>query len=50
MQDGHICYNNVHKRKTFVGKPDLAALIGRMIRLRFTMRDCKLYAFQFVEK
>jgi len=50
VQDGHIYYNNVHKRVTLAGKPDLTALIGRIIRLRFTMRDCKLYAFQFVEK
>jgi hypothetical protein len=45
-----IYYNDVHKRVTFAGKSDLTALIGRTIRLRFTMRDCKLYAFQFVEK
>jgi hypothetical protein len=51
VQDGHIYYNNVHtKRVTFAGTPDLTALIGRTIRLRFTMRDCKLYAFHSVGK
>ena len=43
-----IYYNNVHKRVTFRGHPDLSALAGRPVRLRFVMRDCKLYAFQFL--
>ena len=29
-------------------KDDLSALAGKVIRLRFTMRSTKLYAFQFV--
>ena len=32
----------------FRGHPDLSALAGRPVRLRFVMRDCKLYAFQFL--
>lgn|GEM_PF-2399325 len=45
-----IYYNNVHKCMTFAGKPDLTALIGRTIRLRFNMRERKPHAFQFVGK
>lgn len=42
-----IYYNHVHKRVTFQGRSDLSALAGKPIRLRFALRDCKLYAFQF---
>jgi hypothetical protein len=43
-----IYYNNIYKQVTFGGKADLSALAGRTIRLRFRMRDCKLYSFQFL--
>jgi hypothetical protein len=29
--------------------PDVAALAGRPVRLRFVLRSAKLFAFQFVE-
>jgi len=34
---------------TWGGKADLEELAGKPIRIRFVMRDCKLYAFQFVK-
>ncbi|MBW8039914.1 MAG: hypothetical protein FVQ85_07950 [Planctomycetes bacterium] len=37
------------KRGRWQGNTDVSSLAGRPIRLRFTMRDCKLYAFQFIE-
>ena len=44
-----VYYNHLHKRVTFGGHEDLSTLAGKTIRLRFIMRDCKLYAFQFRE-
>ena len=42
-----IYHNNVRKTVTWNGKSDLADLQGKPVRLRFVMRDCKLYAIQF---
>jgi hypothetical protein len=28
----------------------VAAFAGKPVKLRFLMRDCKLYAFQFVDR
>lgn len=40
--------NYVAHAVTWQGKDDVGALAGKPVRLRFVMRDCKLYAFQFV--
>jgi hypothetical protein len=39
--------NSVRMTAKWKGNPDLAALEGQAIRLRFRMRSAKLYAFQF---
>lgn len=39
--------NHIEKTATWNGKDDLSSLRGRVVRLRFVMRACKLYAFQF---
>jgi hypothetical protein len=38
---------NVRQVMTWKGHPDLAALAGQGVTLRFTLRNVKLYAFQF---
>jgi hypothetical protein len=43
-----IIGNSVARRVTWKGSPDVAALAGRPVSLRFAMRSTKLYAFQFV--
>ena len=40
--------NGVAQEVWWQGRPDLDALNGRPIRLKFKMRSAKLYAFQFV--
>jgi len=40
--------NFIAKTVSWQGNSDLSDLAGRPIRLRFVMRDAKLYAFQFV--
>ncbi len=30
------------------GRPDVSSLAGQPVRLRFVMRDARLYSFQFV--
>ena len=42
-----VYYNSPRKVVTFRGHEDLFSLAGKIIRLRFKMRDCRLYAFQF---
>src|SRR6185503_20519855 len=39
--------NNVRMPVTWKGKSDVSKLAGQAIKLRFKLRDCKLYAFQF---
>ncbi|MBN1347727.1 MAG: hypothetical protein JXQ73_33890 [Phycisphaerae bacterium] len=39
--------NHVAKRVTWRGEADLSNLCHRPVRLRFVMRACKLYGFQF---
>ena len=39
--------NGVSKTVTWQGRDDASAAAGRPVRLRFVMRDVKLYAFQF---
>jgi hypothetical protein len=39
--------NNVRMPVTWKGKSDVSTLAGKAIKLRFKLRDCKLYAFQF---
>ena len=39
--------NSVAKTVTWQGKSDVASLAGKPVRLRFVMRDMKLYAFHF---
>jgi hypothetical protein len=43
------CGNDVALLVTWSSDSDLARLAGKPIRLRFAMRDCKLYAFQFLD-
>ena len=39
--------NAVSKTITWRGRSDLSGLVGKPVRLRFVLRDMKLYAFQF---
>jgi hypothetical protein len=41
--------NAVNQTVTWGDNDTLASLVDKPIKLRFLMRDCKLYAFQFVE-
>ena len=41
--------NSVRLPVTWKSKTDLASLARKPIRIRFSMRDCKLYAFRFVD-
>lgn len=41
--------NSVSRPVTWGANDSVAALAGKSIRIRFLMRDCKLYAFQFTE-
>jgi len=41
--------NAVHHQVSWNGKADVSSLAGRPVRLRFEMRSCRLYAFQFAE-
>lgn len=43
-----IVGNAVRLPVTWSGAPALSSLEGAPVKIRFTMRDCKLYAFQFV--
>ncbi|MFN0195538.1 MAG: hypothetical protein ACKVT0_02250 [Planctomycetaceae bacterium] len=45
-----IYHNNIRKTVSWKGNADSTSLIGKPIRMRLVMRDCKLYAFQFAEK
>jgi hypothetical protein len=42
--------NYIRKVATWNGSNDVSSLAGKVIRLRFVMRDTKLYAFQFKSK
>ena len=42
-----LCCNSVRAQATWAGGSDLGRLAGRPVRLRFVMRDCRLYAFRF---
>ena len=42
-----IAGNSVRMAVVWRGRRDLAALAGQVVRLKFTMRDAALYAFQF---
>lgn len=44
---GWIVGNSVRHKVNWSGSKSLASLAGQTIRLRFVMRDCELYAFQF---
>ena len=39
--------NHIHYRVTWNGDGDVSALAGRPLRLRFVMRNARLFAFQF---
>jgi len=39
--------NNVRMPVRWQGKGDVSKLAGQAVKLRFKLRDCKLYAFQF---
>lgn len=40
--------NFIRRTVTWQGNEDVSALAGKALKLRFVMRACKLYAFQFV--
>lgn len=40
--------NSVRVPVAWKGQADLGSVAGEPVRVRFAMRDCKLYAFQFV--
>ena len=42
--------NHVHHTATWRGKSDLSGVAGRSVRLRFNMRNTRLFAFQFCEE
>ena len=44
-----ICGNSVRMPVRWGKSGDVGALAGKPVRIRFVMRDCKLYAFQFVD-
>ncbi len=44
-----LCGNSVRMPVSWGKTHDVGAYAGKPVRLRFVMRDCKLYAFQFVE-
>ena len=44
-----LCGNSVKMPVTWDENQDVSELSGYPIRLRFTMRDCKLYSFAFAE-
>lgn len=44
-----IARNSVRMPVVWKGNPDLSALVGRTVRMRFHMTNASLYAFQFKE-
>jgi len=42
-----LCCNSVRARAAWAGGNGMGRLAGRPVRLRFVMRDCRLYAFRF---
>lgn len=40
--------NHIRVRATWNGKDDVGSLAGKSVRLRFVMRDSRLYSFQFL--
>jgi hypothetical protein len=43
-----ICGNSVRMPVCWGERQDVSELAGKPIKIRFVMRDCKLYAFQFM--
>jgi hypothetical protein len=43
-----VSADSVHHVVSWSGGPGIAALAGKTVRLRFELKDAKLYAFQFV--
>ena len=41
--------NSVRMSVSWEGKSDVSKLAGKAVKLYFKLRDCKLYAFQFVK-
>ena len=44
----YICGNSVRMPVCWGDRQDVSELAGKPIKIRFVMRDCKLYAFQFI--
>jgi hypothetical protein len=44
-----ICGNSVRMPVGWTGKQSVTELAGRPVKLHFIMRECKLYAFQFIK-
>ncbi|MEW4528364.1 hypothetical protein [Maioricimonas sp. JC845] len=48
LDDCDVIYGDeIDRTVTWSGDPDLGALSGRAVRLRFVLRDCDLYSFRF---
>jgi len=45
----HTC-NEINRVVTWRNKSDVSRLAGKPVRLRFALRNCDLYAFQFVKQ
>ena len=45
-----VCGNSVRMPVCWGKRRDVSELAGKPIRVRFAMRDCKLYAFQFTSR
>jgi len=44
-----LCGNSVRMPVTWGENRDVSRLAGKPVKIRFVMRDCKLYAFQFIK-
>ena len=45
-----IYHNNLRKIVSWKGRSDLSSVAGQVVRLKFQLRDSKLYALQFGRK
>lgn len=48
-QSHEVFGDSLDRPVVFAGGPDVSALAGRPVRLKFTLRDADLYAFQFMK-
>jgi hypothetical protein len=48
-QSHEVFGDSLDRPVVFANGPDVSALAGRPVRLKFTLRDADLYAFQFMK-